>query len=251
MYSPAESIGQKLLRFLRQLFIFRLMQAVASSSQACPRASYFGIFVANFLAIFVTVFVEIAPRRLRFRRTFAEKHFIPHLVPHFVESSRVPAFPTPAVSTPGRSLTHYPALLRLTLLLLSLLTLPIPFFSAEPISDAEYRRGVLGIWEDDYQGHRTLTIRPDGTATMVVMLKGWKASLYASRLQFEMTWSIQGGHLKKRTTSGQPAGKVKTILAMMGDRVDEPILELTADRLLLLDQNGKKRYDWRRVLPED
>jgi hypothetical protein len=32
----------------------------------------------------------------------------------------------------------------------------------------------------------------------------------------------------------------------MGDRVDEPILELTRDRLLLLDKDGETRYDWRR-----
>jgi hypothetical protein len=39
---------------------------------------------------------------------------------------------------------------------------------------------------------------------------------------------------------------VNMILKMMGDRVDEPILELTRDRLLLLDKDGETRYDWRR-----
>jgi len=29
--------------------------------------------------------------------------------------------------------------------------------------------------------------------------------------------------------------------------VDEAILELTQDRLLLLDKDGKTKYDWRRV----
>ncbi|MGD0899506.1 MAG: hypothetical protein ABR915_16865 [Thermoguttaceae bacterium] len=37
------------------------------------------------------------------------------------------------------------------------------------------------------------------------------------------------------------------ILNTMGDHVDEPILELTEDRLLLLDQDGKTKYDWKRV----
>jgi hypothetical protein len=32
----------------------------------------------------------------------------------------------------------------------------------------------------------------------------------------------------------------------MGDRVDERILELTDDRLLLQDKDGKTKYDWRR-----
>lgn len=122
---------------------------------------------------------------------------------------------------------------------------------AAPPSDAEYRRRIVGTWEDDYQGRRTMTVRADGSATMVVRLQGWKAALYASQLRFEMTWSIENGRLKKRTIGGQPAGKVKAILKMMGDRVDEPILELTSERLLLLDQNGKRQYDWRRVAVKD
>lgn len=92
-----------------------------------------------------------------------------------------------------------------------------------------------------------MTLRPDGTGTMVVKLSGWKAVLYASRLEFYMVWSIEKGRMKKQTTGGEPSGKVKTILKMMGDRVDEPILELTDSRLVLLDKDGKRRYEWRRV----
>jgi hypothetical protein len=33
----------------------------------------------------------------------------------------------------------------------------------------------------------------------------------------------------------------------MGDKMDEPILELSQDRLLLLDGDGKTRYEWPRV----
>jgi hypothetical protein len=113
--------------------------------------------------------------------------------------------------------------------------------------DAEFRRRVVGVWEDEYQGHRTMTVRADGTATMVVELHGWKATLYASKLVFEMTWSLEHGRLKKHTAKGEPAGRVKAILKLMGDRVDERILELTSERLLLLDQDGKRQYDWHRV----
>jgi hypothetical protein len=118
----------------------------------------------------------------------------------------------------------------------------------EPASkDAEYSRLLVGTWEDQYQGHRTMTIRPDGTATMVVELHGWKAAVYASRLQFEMIWSVENGKMKKRTTGGEPPGRVKTILKMMGNHVTEPILELTSDGLVLLDQDGKHQYHWSRV----
>ncbi len=112
--------------------------------------------------------------------------------------------------------------------------------------DARYRQLVVGIWEDDYQGHRTMTLNEDGTATMVVELSGMKATLFAARLEFNMQWSLEDGRLKKRTLGGKPEGRVNMILKMMGDRVDEPILELTEDRLLLLDKDGETQYDWRR-----
>ncbi len=119
--------------------------------------------------------------------------------------------------------------------------------STEANRDAEYRRLVLGTWEDDYQGKRTMTLRQDGTGTMEVTLSGLKATLYASHLRFDMVWSIEHGRLKKQTIGGEPSGRVKLILKMMGDRVDEPILALTKQRLQLLDQDGKTKYEWRRV----
>jgi hypothetical protein len=124
---------------------------------------------------------------------------------------------------------------------------PLVWAAPKADGDQEFRQRIIGEWEDDYQGRRTMIVREDGTATMIVELSGWKAAVYARRLQFEMVWAIDNGRLKKRTTGGEPAGKVRTILKMMGDRVDEQILELSRERLLLLDQNGKRQYDWRRV----
>ncbi|MDP6545669.1 MAG: hypothetical protein QGH60_16925 [Phycisphaerae bacterium] len=114
-------------------------------------------------------------------------------------------------------------------------------------NDARFRKLVLGVWADEYKGKRTMTIRPDGTATMIVELDGLTAIMFASKLRFDMVWSIKEGRLKKRTVGGKPAGRVRLILTTMGDRVDEPILELTEKRLLLLDADGKTKYDWRRV----
>ncbi len=138
---------------------------------------------------------------------------------------------------------------------------PVPASTSGPTSepasapaltgDARLRHLVLGTWGDEYQGKRTMTLRPDGTGTMVVELEGIKAMMYASRLRFDMVWAVENGRLKKRTVGGEPAGRVRLILKMMGDRVDEPILELTEERLLLLDADGKTKYDWRRVDPDD
>lgn len=91
-----------------------------------------------------------------------------------------------------------------------------------------------------------MTLKPDGTGTMLVELSGISASLVGSRLRFDMTWSLQDGHLKKHCIGGEPAGQVQLLLKAMGDRIDESILELTHDRLLLLDKDGQTKYDWRR-----
>ena len=92
-----------------------------------------------------------------------------------------------------------------------------------------------------------MTLNEDGSGTMIVELSGWRAALSAPRLKFNMKWSVKDGHLKKQTINGEPETQVKMILSTMGDHVNEPILELTEDRLLLLDKNGKTKYDWKRV----
>ncbi len=134
-------------------------------------------------------------------------------------------------------------------------TLPSPHAIAEttaPVAlepvdeDAQFRALALGTWQDEFKGKRTMDLLEDGTGTMVVELSGLTAKLFASRLEFDMVWSIENGRMQKQTLGGRPKTKVRAILAMMGDRVDEPILELSEERLLLLDGDGKTRYDWRR-----
>lgn len=108
------------------------------------------------------------------------------------------------------------------------------------------RRLLLGVWQDDYEGKRTMTLNADGTGTMLVELSGIKAMLSAPKLRFDMKWSLDGKMLKKTTVSGEPAKQVNAILNLMGNTAVEPILELTDERLLLQDKDGKTKYDWRR-----
>jgi hypothetical protein len=125
---------------------------------------------------------------------------------------------------------------------------PLVTPTSKPAPDEDVRLGkmVLGVWTDNYKGKRTMTLLEDGTGTMLVELSGLNA-IFASKMRFDMVWSVEKGRLKKRTIGGEPAGRVRMILATMGDRVDEPILELTDKRLLLLDADGETKYDWRRV----
>jgi hypothetical protein len=116
-----------------------------------------------------------------------------------------------------------------------------------PSKDDQLRKLVVGTWQDEYQGKRKLILREDGTGTMVVELSGLKATLVARRLTFNMEWSIANGRLKKRSLGGEPSAQVNMILKTMGDTVDEPILDLTEGHLMLLDRDGKTKYEWRRV----
>ena len=109
------------------------------------------------------------------------------------------------------------------------------------------RRLIVGTWQDDYQGKRTMTLNADGTGTMNVELSGAKATLFAAELHFEMIWSLDGDKLKKTTTGGKPEKKVNLVLKMMGDTAIDTIVEISDDRLLLLDKDGETKYDWRRV----
>jgi hypothetical protein len=115
------------------------------------------------------------------------------------------------------------------------------------ITDDEAQQLVVGVWHDDYQGQRTLTVRPDGTATMVVQFDGWKARLFTPRLQIETTWAIEAGRFNRRTVGGEPADKVEFVKNRVGDTASDKIVRVTADRMLLIDQDGQTQYDWRRL----
>lgn len=113
------------------------------------------------------------------------------------------------------------------------------------------RRQLLGVWQDHYQGKRTMTLKEDGTGTMLVELSGLKAALFASKLRFDMKWSLDGKKFTKKTVGGEPADKVNMILNTMGNTAEDTILEVTEDRLLLLDKDGKTKYDWGKVKEEN
>lgn len=113
--------------------------------------------------------------------------------------------------------------------------------------DEQLRRRAVGTWRDYYQGTRTLTLRPDGTALMVVELSGFKARLFTPRLELDIAWFIRDGKMHRRTVGGRPADKVEFVNQRAGVAVAEPVLELTGDRMVLVDQNGSQKYTWQRI----
>jgi hypothetical protein len=113
-------------------------------------------------------------------------------------------------------------------------------------SDSRCRAKALGEWEDDYQGKRHLTVNEDGTGTMVVDLDGIGKKLFAARLSFDLEWSVADGRIVMKTLGGEPKSKVQLVLKLYGSEADYKILELTDERMWLMDPDGKTKYDWRR-----
>lgn len=112
-------------------------------------------------------------------------------------------------------------------------------------------RLMTGVWEDDYKGHRTLTLRPDGTGSMVVELEGLAATLFAAKLTFTEEWSVSDGKVTMRATGGEPAGKVRLVLSLHGDRSTQKIVEVTDHRMILVEEPSGTRFEWRRVMSSD
>lgn len=123
---------------------------------------------------------------------------------------------------------------------------PVELPDDRTVEADQYRGLAVGTWQDDYQGHRTFTIRADGTATMVVEPEGLNA-IFASQLTFEEQWNISEDEFRLKAIGGEPAARVNLILKTMGTESNQKILELTNDRMLLLDPDGKTQYDWRRI----
>lgn len=113
-------------------------------------------------------------------------------------------------------------------------------------TDERARKKLLGKWEDNYQGKRFLSVAEDGTGTMVVDLDGIGRRIFADRLAFDLEWTSAGGRITMKTLGGEPKSKAELVLKLYGNEAEYKILELTDDRMLLLDADGTTKYDWRR-----
>jgi len=127
---------------------------------------------------------------------------------------------------------------------------PAPFVSEDSNAvdlDAVLSKKMLGTWEDDYKGHRILTLLADGSGTMVVELDGFAATLFAEKLTFQEKWSVAEGRVTMKATGGEPSGKVGLVLSLHGDTSTQKIVEVTDDRMILVEQPSGTRFEWRRV----
>ena len=117
--------------------------------------------------------------------------------------------------------------------------------------DERFRELIVGTWKRYSHGNRLLTIRKDGTATMVIKPDFVWAFVFGNRVDIEIKWKIENGRAIYHVTSGTPPDKAELARQQFGDRWNEKILELDDDHLLLLDGDDKQsQYKWKRVVSE-
>ena len=109
---------------------------------------------------------------------------------------------------------------------------------------------LVGSWQQEFLGQRTLTIAADGTAKMVIEPAGIWVLGFGRRLDIELFWSVKDGHLIYGITSGTPPEKVAVAIKSWGDKWDEEIVTLTDEKLILLEASGDQS-EWERVKPDE
>jgi len=124
-------------------------------------------------------------------------------------------------------------------------SVPAPELSPE---DAQRSRLVVGVWEQERFGKRQMTIKSDGTATMIMRPSGVWATMFGERIDLEMYWSIRDGHIDYGVSGGTPAQQTETARKMWGDHWVEKIEKLSADEMVLLDQSTSAPSGWKRVV---
>lgn len=111
----------------------------------------------------------------------------------------------------------------------------------------ERKRLLTGTWRQEFFGERLLTINDDGTGRMLILPNSFWSSFFGDRIELRMYWTLEKDRIDYGYSGGTPAEKVESARKSWGDHWNEQIVELTEDRLVLLNADGKTRSAWQRV----
>lgn len=123
--------------------------------------------------------------------------------------------------------------------------------SSDPIDwekqDAAHRELLIGRWEQENLGKRTLDVQPDGSATMIFEPGGLLAFTLGDRLVFDANWTLEQGRLDIHVTGGTPKTKAKIALGLVGDHWNRPIEELNDEHLAVRKEEDNSLSEWTRL----
>ncbi|MEI8379873.1 MAG: hypothetical protein WCJ09_07080 [Planctomycetota bacterium] len=109
---------------------------------------------------------------------------------------------------------------------------------------------LVGQWKDSFFGTRTLVLKPDGTAKMILDLDFTGRLLYGKRLEFDMVWSVDGAVVTIDILSGHPEKSAKSAMNTWGERYVY-LLDCVEDHQVeMRDSDGSMSHVLRRVPDE-
>lgn len=122
--------------------------------------------------------------------------------------------------------------------------------AADPTPDEPAKKSPLqqlvGTWFQERFGRRTLTIRSDGTALMIIEPSDVFAFAFGKRVEVQLTWEFDGDRAKYRVVDGSPKDKLELAKKSWGDAWDEQVVDITEMSFVLVGADGV-RYEWRRA----
>jgi hypothetical protein len=118
---------------------------------------------------------------------------------------------------------------------------------SETDRDAALRRKIAGTWEQQRHGHRALTVRSDGTATMSIEPAQLWRLVVGPRLTLEIVWTIQDGRLDFESVSGEPQDKFDVATRMFGRKRSYPIQDVNDEQIMLTDESDGSEEVWFRA----
>lgn len=121
-----------------------------------------------------------------------------------------------------------------------------PVENSREVEVARITRLLAGTWSRESYGTRSLTIREDGTATMVIRPSTVYALVFGEQIDVEVQWELQDGCVDYKVTSATPSDKFELARSTWGDHWHEKIDRLDEKTLILLGEDGDK-YEWTRM----
>lgn len=124
----------------------------------------------------------------------------------------------------------------------------VPFQKAQPTSTPFDPKRLVGCWRDGFCGQRTLTLKTDGSATMLLELDFTGRLLYGKSLEFDMRWSLDGSTLSFEILTGRPGDAARSAIKLWGEAFEYRLELVDRERLHGWASDDSILYKLRRVV---
>lgn len=109
------------------------------------------------------------------------------------------------------------------------------------------RARLIGTWKDRFFGTRTLILRDDGTARMILDLDLTASLMYGRHLEFDMQWTLADATVQIEILEGFPEKSAQSLIKTWGTRFEYLLDQVDSDAVEMRDWDGSMSYSLRRA----